>query len=298
MDELPIKNQWCVLSPHNSLDTEHLKEAKEFGFNALLMDQEMDDSPLFQVIKIESERVSPFELDLMEKARSIRHRSAIYWKSYLKAQDFKEELLKRSLLPLELYLLEIMAIRKAWPKSPLFYELPGEMVPIERLLNLTPPEVYFLFSHVKGDPKRLDLSSHPWLKISHPRLIPIYEAEPLKGEVEWPYIFTPQIHSSFMVYTPCWKGRPRLKQQLRTFCGKHYSEYPSFDENLSLLQAIVDGEATLKPEEMRLLFDYCMAKMRWEAYKDSSYAPHDLLKKLLIDAFQTLRLNVPSQLSI
>lgn len=297
MNDLKIKNQWRVLSPDKTLDPEALRQAKEFGYNAVLVLEQTDCLPLLPILHIESENISPFELDL---APGQIWPKGIYWKSTLKIEQFKEDLLKRAMLPLELYLEEITAIKRAYPKVPLFYEFSNEALSIERLLKETPSDVHFIFSHVKGAAKRLDLPLHPWFKITDSRLIPFYEAEPLKAvsEAEWPYLFFSKETPSFFVKTSAWKEKPRLQDQLKVLCGVSVKEYEPFDPQLALLQAIIDGEVQLKPDEMRLLSDFFLAKFRWELSRGSSGTLHEGIKSLLIRAFQALRQNVPPQLNL
>lgn len=297
MDELKIKNQWRVLFPDETLDQDALQQANDFGFNAVIVKQNTACGQLLPILLMESKGVSPFELDLSPYEAWPK---GIYWKSSLKIEPFKEELLKRAMLPLELYLEEITAIKRVYPKIPLFYEFSNESLSIERLLKETVPDVYFIFSHVKGQPKRLDLPAHPWFKIPHSRLIPLYDAEPLKndGEGEWPYLFFSKETPSVFVKTAAWNNKPRLQDQLKLLCGRSVSDYEPFDPQLSLLQAIIDGEVQLKPDEMRLLSDLFLAKFRWELSRGNAGSLHESIKSLLIRAFQSLRQNVPPQLNL
>lgn len=297
MNDLKIKNQWRVLTPHETLDPDALRQAKEFGYNAMIVREQTDCAPLFPILQIESQDISPFALNL---AAGQAWPKGIYWKSSLKIEQYKEELLKKAMLPLELYLEEIAAIKRAYPKVALFYEFSNDALSIERLLKETSADVYFIFPHVKGEPKRLDLPAHPWFKIMDSRLIPLYEAEPLKSvsDAEWPFVFLSQETVSFFVRTPAWKDKPRLQDQLKVLCGSKVSEYELFDPQLALLQAIIDGEVHLKPEDMRLLSDLFIARFRWELSRGNSGAFHEGIKSLLIRAFQALRQNVPPQLNL
>ncbi|MFV0339655.1 MAG: hypothetical protein ACK5MA_03355 [Parachlamydiaceae bacterium] len=297
MYDLPIKNQWRVLFPRERLDFDSLLQAKNFGYNSVLVDQQEESSPLMQIVRMETERTSPWELELKEQTHK-----AIYWKSKLDVQHFKEELLKRALLPLELYLEEIAVIRKAFPRTVLFYELPDAALSIHKLLEETPSDLFFLFSHVQGAPKRLDLPPHPWINVKNSRLIPLYDAEPMTfaddAKGKWPYLYPFYKSDSFAVMTPAWSTKPNVQKQLKAICGNSSGDFLKFDAQLSLLQAIADGECTLKLEEMRLLSDLFLAKIRWEAARGEELHPHELIKSLLIQVFKIQRFNVPPQLNL
>jgi hypothetical protein len=84
MDDLQIKNQWRVLIPREQLGNASLLQAKNFGYNAVIVDQPAEFSPLQQIVRMETECTSPWELDL--KGKTFR---AIYWKSRLNVPQFK-----------------------------------------------------------------------------------------------------------------------------------------------------------------------------------------------------------------
>lgn len=280
MEQEPIKNQWRVLLPESPLSPSSFKLAHESGFHGIVLEKETDVFPLKPILKISSSPISPFSdayLKDVPKGRSL------FWESALFHADWKKEMLERALLPHELLLLEIEKLVKIASRETIFYRIPDQFSErfqerhLDQLLRRSDLSVCFVHSAVSGHPKRLDLPAHPLLEKQNPRLLPIYHAAPLEGELKLPL---PSADRYCLMVSEGWSvGQDAL------------------DTRLCYLQAIVQGEENPPPEELRLLADLLIAEMRYEL-KRGQRGNHEQKKRLLVRSLEKLRVPVPLSLTM
>ena len=213
------------------------------------------------------------------------------------SMDIKKELLKRALLPFEMHLHEISMLKKVVRQGTLLYVLPQDCLPKERHLQqwLKEEAVFIVYSHVKGDPKRLDLTQSPLSELALGSLIPLWDAAPLG---EWPFPFRMASQDSFVLKTPNeWTPGSAVEKQLRLFTGTERETGPFLDPKLCYVQAVAQGKEMPNQEEFRLLCEALIAEIRWEE-KKGAVNGHEQKKQLIIQAMEASRLPVPYHLKL
>lgn len=285
MEQEPIKNQWRVLFPEKPLNESVCKEAYECGFHAVIVEKEMDCAPLKSILKVAPVAGSPFSEEFLKDVPKGR---SLFWESTLFEADWKKELLDRALLPFELHLIEMEKLAKISERQRIYYRLPDAFSSryqerhFEEFLRRTDPWIYFVHSAVVGHPKRMDLLPHPLLARKHPRLIPLYHAQPVEGEWQ---VSMPAEGPCCLIIPDGWNPRQ----------DHHKTE--ALDTRLCYLQAIIGGEETPPPEEFRLLADLLIAEMRYQQ-KRGETGKLEIKRRLLIRALERLRLPVPLSLTM
>lgn len=280
MEQEPIKNQWRVLLPESPLSPSAFKLAHESGFHGIVVEKEMDVFPLKPILKIPPSAISPFSDEYL---KDIPKGRSLFWESALFHADWKKEMLERALLPHELLLLEMEKLVKLASRETIYYRIPDQFSErfqerhLDQLLRRADLSVCFVHSAVSGHPKRWDLSPHVLLEEKNPRLLPLFHATPLEGELKLPL---PSVDRYCLMVSDGWSiGQDAL------------------DARLCYLQAIIQGEENPPPEELRLLADLLIAEMRYEQ-KRGHRGSHEQKKKLLVRSLEKLRVPVPLSLTM
>lgn len=285
MEQEPIKNQWRVLFPEKPFSESVCKEAHECGFDAMIVERESDSFPLKPILKMASSSVSPFSADFL---KDVPRGRSLYWESALFTADLKKELIDRALLPFEIHLIELERLVEISGNQVIYYRLPDAFSSrfqerhLDQFLRRSDRSMYFVHSAVAGDPKRLDLPPHPLLAKKHPRLLPLYHAQPLEGEWTLPL---PSLDRYCLRVPDGWKPQ---QEEIRV---------EELDTRLCYLQAIIQGEENPPPEEFRLLADLLIAEMRYQQ-KRGEGGKLENKRRLLIRALEKLRVPVPLALTM